>query len=259
MNIFKFSSIAGLGLSFLFYFTNSNFLMLSYVQENKYTTLYEVCFITSLYGSADEIMDRPVEVTDQFPVAQSQEDRFGFYLFTNLDDLSTLGWQKRVIKFSSPASFIRQSRWAKFMSWKDGVIRRDCKTVFYLDAIYGPHAIPEVYLEKAAEVLNSAVGLAQRRHPHRSGKLSDEILIITQKRKDTVEHAEALVAWFKQQDDFLWNCTVYHNAFLGKLVIYCKQQQLFTNGFLPSTISKRMTPIIQRISNCRSFSGITIH
>ena len=92
-----------------------------------------MCFVTSVYAASSSHSDRPPDIRD----IQRENPTFRFYAFSNLADLDAPGWTLVEKKYSSYKRFITQSRWAKFMGWKDAEVHK-CQAVFYMDGFCGP-------------------------------------------------------------------------------------------------------------------------
>jgi hypothetical protein len=57
---------------------------------------------------------------------------YHFYVYTNLPRLRTRGWTPIVKQDGNYSRFITQSRWPKFLAWKEAHIQQDCQVVFYV-------------------------------------------------------------------------------------------------------------------------------
>jgi hypothetical protein len=170
----------------------------------------EICFVTSVFAPPSEEPDRPPDVAAMLITNPT----FKFYAFTNREDLDAPGWTK-IIKQDLPYKrFITQSRYGKFLSWKEKVIQK-CEVVFYIDGYVMPnYKATRLYREYAAAIKNSTYGLAQVRHP-KPGGLIAEFARIVEHEKDFINNVNASIMWLLAQPDFQWNCTLYENTQFG--------------------------------------------
>jgi hypothetical protein len=101
------------------------------------TAPVEVCFISSIYAKTAAMADKPGDFKNFELIKQTPPNTFHFFLYTNLEDLRAPGWHK-IIKRDLPyRRYITQSRWGKFMGWKDPELQW-CKTIFYFDGHFEP-------------------------------------------------------------------------------------------------------------------------
>lgn len=189
--------------------------------SNNNHRMIDVCFISSIFAEDLEHADKPGDVSsvwlDQEYSKKNIETTFRFFLFTNLHDMPVSnGWHK-IVKTQEDLPyrrFITQSRWPKFMGWKDEHLQR-CQTIFYFDGHYqvtpdNMWQIPRV----AQELRNSPHGLAQMPHQARRTALAEFSRILL-KHKDIASNVEASVKWLQSQPDFDNRCTLYQNSFFG--------------------------------------------
>ncbi len=94
------------------------------------TKPYQGCFISAIFGLSSSLTDRPLNVTSDL---QSKYPDYAFLMFTNLVDLDAPGWQTFLHFDPSKKRMITQSRYPKFMAWKEEFVQRYCPVVFYLD------------------------------------------------------------------------------------------------------------------------------
>jgi len=174
--------------------------------------LYEVCFVTSLVASLKKQVDRPYDSTKM----QAENPSFRFYAFTNLPKLNIPGWTLLVRKFPYKRS-ITQSRWGKFMSWRDNEIIQNCHAVIYMDGTVALKGRADDYRDLALSVRNSECGLAQALHPQ-SGGIPEEFDRILESKKDIQSNIAKSLEWFQSQPGFQSNITMYQNTFFGKFV-----------------------------------------
>jgi hypothetical protein len=127
-------------------------------QENVLEPI-DICFISSIFGPSVETADRP---GDFKKYAMSNNTSFKFFLYTNLENLKTRGWTK-VIRNFSYRRYITQSRWGKFMAWKDPEMEA-CQTIFYFDGHFKPDGTEKSFRALAKSIKESEFGLAQKTH-----------------------------------------------------------------------------------------------
>jgi hypothetical protein len=169
---------------------------------------YDVCFVSCIYSKSKESADKPADVS----ALRRANPSFQYFLYTNLDDLDTPGWTK-VVKNFSYRRYITQSRWGKFMSWKDPEMQA-CQTIFYFDGHFEPIKVSaDVFRAEADSIRRSKFGLAQMKRGH---SIMDEFQMILEKKKDIPTNVEASMNWFQAQPDFNAQCTMYANCFFGK-------------------------------------------
>jgi hypothetical protein len=172
----------------------------------------DICFITSIFGASAENADQPHDMTT---FRWSNETSYKFFLYTNMEDFKTPGWTKIVRKFDY-RRYITQSRWGKFMAWKDPEIQ-GCKTIFYQDGHYAPRHSRKKFVTLAKQIHENKYGLAQRL-VEGNGKRPPltEFRIIRALKKDIPSNIEKSIEWLKAQPDFHNNCTLYENCYFGK-------------------------------------------
>jgi hypothetical protein len=140
---------------------------------------------------------------------------FQFFLYTNLEDLESPGWTK-VFRNFNYRRFITQSRWGKFMAWKDPEMKA-CRTIFYFDGHFKPDKSPKRFAQLAKQIRKSEFGLAQRLHMSGPSAIG-EFDAILRFKKDIAKNVNASIEWLQAQPDFYNNCTMYENAFFGKSI-----------------------------------------
>jgi hypothetical protein len=169
---------------------------------------YDVCFVSCIYAKSKESADKPADVS----ALRQANPSFQYFLYTNLEDLDTPGWTK-VVKNFSYRRYITQSRWGKFMSWKDPEMQT-CQTIFYFDGHFEPRKVSaDVFRAEADSIRRSKFGLAQIKRGH---SIMDEFQMILEKKKDIPTNVEASMNWLQAQPDFNPQCTMYANCFFGK-------------------------------------------
>lgn len=172
-------------------------------------TPHEVCFVTAVYSSSPETSDRPPDVQD----IREANPTFSFFAFTNMDRLDAPGWTIKRKKFTYKR-YITQSRWAKFMGWKDKDIL-GCQAVFFMDGFCGPkRKHSDRYKRLAKAIHNSTFGIFQNRHEAAKGPL-DELNRIVEREKDIPKNVEASKTWLLSQPDFHPQIPVYANHYIG--------------------------------------------
>jgi hypothetical protein len=171
----------------------------------------DICFISSIFGPSVETADRPHDFTNY---KMSNTTSFQFFLYTNLEDLETPGWTKVVRNFSY-RRFITQSRWGKFMAWKDPEMKA-CQTIFYFDGHFKPAGTATRFRSVAKAIKESKFGLAQKPHPDFNRSALAEFDAIMIHKKDILKNVNASIDWLQAQPDFYNNCTLYENSAFGK-------------------------------------------
>jgi hypothetical protein len=94
-----------------------------------------ICFVTSVFGTSVDTIDKLWNVANIFPNDDSSE--YEFLLFTNLENFISPGWTNIVLTDLPYRRFITQSRWGKFVGWRHEGLAH-CDTVIYMDG-YGTH------------------------------------------------------------------------------------------------------------------------
>jgi hypothetical protein len=176
----------------------------------------EVCFVSSIYAKTAAMADKPADFQNFELIKQAGPNTFAFFLYTNLEDLRAPGWHK-IIKRDLPyRRYITQSRWGKFMGWKDPELKW-CQTIFYFDGHFEPrNHNAKLFLDEAAKIRKSDVGLAQVRHPFGDHTPLKEFELILSYNKDIPKNVEASIKWLQEQPDFFNNSTIYANWYFGK-------------------------------------------
>jgi hypothetical protein len=174
----------------------------------------DICFVSSIFAPTIKTADRPNDIRN-FKM-ENTTTSFQFFMYTNLEDLESLGWTK-VLRNFSYRRFITQSRWGKFMAWKDPEMEA-CQTIFYMDGHFKPgKRNSERFTGLAKQIRESEFGLAQKLHKTAASAIGefDNILRL---KKDIMKNVNASIDWLQAQPDFYNNCTVYHNAYFGKSI-----------------------------------------
>ena len=204
-------------------------------------TPYQVCFLTSVYAASADTSDRPPDIRD----IQEANPSFRFFAFTNFQNLDAPGWKIKVQNFPSYRRYITQSRWAKFMGWKDPEVQ-GCQAVFFMDGFCGPkmkHS--ERYKRLAKAIYQSEFGLFQNEHDIAVGPL-DELDRILERHKDIAKNVEASKAWLNAQPDFSPDATIYANHYIGynpKSPYFQKAAEFFWNRYSSEEDSWRDQPL----------------
>jgi hypothetical protein len=173
----------------------------------------DICFVSSIFAPTTEIADRPHDWTN-FQLGNATS--FQFFMYTNLEDLKSPGWTK-VLRNFTYRRFITQSRWGKFMAWKDPEIKA-CQTIFYFDGHYSPAGKSKIFAQLAKQIRESEFGLAQKLHPTKGRSVLGEFDKILKDKKDIERNVNASIKWLKAQPDFYNKCTMYENSFFGKSI-----------------------------------------
>jgi hypothetical protein len=216
MSLLSSSSIVGAD-GFLSILDSDSFLFLNlpYTEPPLPTEPVEVCFISSIYAKTAAMADKPGNFKNFKLIKKSAPNTFAFFLYTNLKDLRAPGWRKIIKGDMNYRRYITQSRWGKFMGWKDPELQW-CKTIFYFDGHFEPrNENPDTFLKMAAAIRQSDVGLAQVRHPMKDQTPLAEFQLILRYQKDIPKNVEASIKWFQAQPDFFNNSTLYANWYFG--------------------------------------------
>jgi hypothetical protein len=172
----------------------------------------DICFVSSIFAPTTQTADLPNDFTN---FEMERTISFQFFLYTNLKDLESPGWTK-VLRNFNYRRFITQSRWGKFMAWKDPEMKA-CQTIFYFDGHYKPAALSRGFGKLSKSIKQSEFGLAQRLHPKGHSAIA-EFDAIVKLKKDIKQNVNASIEWLQAQPDFDNNCTLYSNAFFGKSI-----------------------------------------
>jgi hypothetical protein len=183
----------------------------------------DICFVSSIFAATTKTADRPNDFTNY---QMENTTTFQFFLYTNLEDLKSPGWTK-VLRNFSYRRFITQSRWGKFMAWKDPEMKA-CQTIFYFDGHFKPGRSPKRFVQLAKQIRESEFGLAQKLHPARGRSAIGEFKEILKSKKDVKQNVKASIEWLKAQPDFYNNCTMYENSFFGKSITCVKLLSILT-------------------------------
>jgi hypothetical protein len=172
-----------------------------------------LCFITSIFGANVKHADSPRNVTGIF---SNYTSPFDFLLFTNLEDISAPGWTK-VVKTDLPYKrFITQSRWAKFMGWRDEALSH-CGTIIYFDGYLRPVNNLSKFHDLAANITKSESGYAAIAHPGLKKRGMEKLLHrIVKHKKDLLVNVNATHKWLREQPDFHDKIKYYLNKYLGE-------------------------------------------
>jgi hypothetical protein len=170
----------------------------------------DVCFVSSIFAPTVKTADRPHDFSN-FELTNTSS--FEFFIYTNLEDLESPGWTKVLRNFTNYRRFITQSRWGKFMAWKDPEMKA-CQAIFYFDGHFTPSAKGERLVKLAESIKEYKFGLAQRQSPKRRTAIA-EFKKILEKGKDIKKNVDASIEWLQAQPDFHNNCTLYRNANFG--------------------------------------------
>jgi hypothetical protein len=184
----------------------------------------KLCFVTSIFGESLRRADKPSHVKDLVDCA-----RYRFYIFTNLWDLKPQGWTKlaKYGFYKLPYSrMITNSRYGKFLAWKEPEVRQSCRAVFYMDGYVKPrleesdkfYALAHNLTTNPTQDYNNP-GLAQVLHPAFQGLSIKEIFEgIVGRQKDMPEHTNLTFNWLQSQPDYQTHLPYYLNKFFGKLM-----------------------------------------
>jgi hypothetical protein len=198
----------------------------------------DICFVTCIFGKNVFDVDQPANVEwyiKHWPNVQ-------FIVVTNLEQLHTPGWtkvtqqqkQNPVSNSSYHENYIVQSREAKFLGWKVVPnLSKDCSIVIYVDGYLRPKVSWYETRTQALAKFQSLVsvtqthdwGLSQVPQQFFNGLSMTTILNnLVRDHKDTIEHVNATLQWFHQQEDYEEVMTYYLNKYFGtffSLSPYC--------------------------------------
>jgi hypothetical protein len=188
-------------------------------ETKHYQNNTTICFITSIFGSSVEVSDKPPNVANIFQNDTSSD--YDFFLFTNLEKLTSPGWTNIVLTDLPYRRFITQSRWGKFVGWRHKGLAH-CGTVIYTDGYVKPQSknglVP--FHKIAAQVAHSEVGLAQVTHNMDGRRISGILNLLVENKKDVAANTEASWKWFQEQPDFANKLPYYLNKWFGKFSRY---------------------------------------
>jgi hypothetical protein len=175
-----------------------------------------ICFITSQFSSSNDRTDHLYDVKKVSPLLY-KSPHYHFFAFSNLADLKAPGWEIIVKDLRQYKRWITQSRWPKFMAFRETKIQETCQVIFYIDGILSPRDDLEIFQAEARNIMSSTVQLAQRIHPYGGGAEAEFDRIIS-KKKDTKKNVKASLQWLQAQPDYNMNCTLYENSIIGYAV-----------------------------------------
>eukprot|EP00536_Pseudo-nitzschia_multiseries_P006095 jgi/Psemu1/14427/gm1.14427_g len=172
-----------------------------------------VCFVTSQFSASSDRTDHLYDVRKTTPLLH-ESPLYHFFAFSNLADLKAPGWEVVVQDLRHYKRWITQSRYAKFLAFRETRIRDRCEVVFYMDGILSPKDDPGLFQAEARRILESNVQLAQRLHPY-GGGAEAEFERIRSKKKDFQRNVDASLEWLRGRQDYHRNCTLYENNIFG--------------------------------------------
>jgi hypothetical protein len=189
--------------------------------EQSGTTYYgknsstPICFVTSIFGASVEVVDKPPNVENIFWNDTAAD--YAFFLFTNLEELTSPGWTNIIITDLPYRRFITQSRWGKFVGWRHKDLTH-CGTVIYADGYVKPQSKNGLapFRKIADKVAQSEVGLAQVTHNMHGRRISRILNLMVENKKDVAANTEASWKWFQEQPDFDNKIPYYLNKWFGK-------------------------------------------
>jgi hypothetical protein len=175
-----------------------------------------VCFITTAFGENASFVDNIPNRTIAHPSLSQDESTFGFFVFTNLRDLPSPGWEHLYYPqdMSTFPNNIVASRYGKFLAWEVPVIDQNCRAVFYVDGGWLLAKTADFWTLQADALVESEVGLMQYSHMWSKGLLHELKLIVTN-FKDTRAHVKRERKWLLQQPDFKTDIPMYCNMAFG--------------------------------------------
>ena len=172
-----------------------------------------VCFVTSQFSSSRDKTDYLYDARKTTPLLHASP-MYHFLAYSNLADLKAPGWEVVVKDLREYKRWITQSRWAKFLAFRDAKIKDTCQVVFYIDGVLSPRDDPELFQAEARKIVESDIQFAQRMHPY-GGGIEAEFDRIRLKKKDLKKNVIASLQWLWAQPDYDKNCTLYENSMFG--------------------------------------------
>lgn len=205
---------------------------------------FDGCFITAVFGISKESSDKFIDVRE----SRTKYPNYEFLLFTNLVELDaeSKGWRKVLHFDTGKGRMITQSRYPKFLAWKESFIEKYCPVIFYMDGSkVTPVGSAAEFSQAKIEILQSEGGLAQ--FPH-SNNFEGELRDIVKYYKDTQEHIDLTRTWVHSQPDFQsWeNSLVYLNTYFGynpNSAMFQKATQFFWDVYSKEQLSWRDQPL----------------
>jgi hypothetical protein len=192
-----------------------------------------ICFVTSIFGNDEKKADKPLDVRKLFPDSRSSSD-YDFILFTNMENVTANGWKQIVKKDLPYRRFITQSRWGKFVGWRDEGLSH-CGLVIYFDGYVVPVDKEglEPFQKLADQVIQSEAGIAQVTHFWDGRKIDWIFGEILKTNKDVPTNVKASMKWFKEQPDFNNKFPYYLNKWFGK---FSRDRSFYYTGCLSAEI-----------------------
>lgn len=172
-----------------------------------------ICFITSQFSSSNDKTDHLFNVKKTCPLLNKSR-YYHFFAFSNLADLKAPGWEIIVKDLRQYKRWITQSRWPKFLAFKEAKVQETCQVVFYIDGILSPKDDVELFQTEAMRIIHSKVQFAQRVHPY-GGGAEAEFDRIRLKKKDLKTNINLSLRHLRNQSDYNPNCTLYENSIIG--------------------------------------------
>jgi hypothetical protein len=176
----------------------------------------KMCFVTSEFSDSVEDADILPVVPDDMRTTPGRH-----FVFTNLEDLPALGWDKIVLQKDDAelSHFQRQitrSRWPKFMGWQHAKLQH-CQVIFYGDAYFMNPVNASVWMDFGRRIRASDVGLMQDKQVGRRIKDGPirELEHAVDIKKLSWEAANYTIQWLRNRTDYQTRTRVYKNALFG--------------------------------------------
>lgn len=162
----------------------------------------KICFTTALFGDP-KTLDRPAKF--------ERNPKYDYFLFTDIDEENfDTSWDVINIKdnpnISSLTSYVRKSRYPKFMSWELlESLGKHYDAVFYCDGYLVPN-IDYDWVKSANDMIyheKGKIGFAQAYHWDRnvfSGGVLSEMRAIVKSKRDTRQSMDETIKFFSMYD-----------------------------------------------------------
>jgi hypothetical protein len=180
----------------------------------KNQTRISICFVTSQFSSSRNGTDHHLFDARKTTPRLHKSPLYHFFAFSNIVDLKASGWDIVMKDLRGYKRWTTQSRWVKFLAFRDVTIRENCEVVFFIDDNLSPKDDLELFQAESRRILDSPIQLAQRFHPD-GGGAEGEFERILSKKKDLETNVHLSLQWLKAQQDYDKNCMLYDNSMFG--------------------------------------------
>ena len=228
--------------------------------SNKEHKQFHVCHVKSVYVVDKEDWKNAADEVPSVSATASQSGNIGYFLFTNIESKEyAKGWTKLNPQgLKKYKRVITQSRYGKFMAWKEPEIADHCRVVVYSDGFYSARELATKEAEALADELlqdesstkeagsggKQTIGLMQKKHPRHSF-IDEEIALIVKIRKDKPENMNKLKQWLNEQNynkkaQVYWNDMLIYNPADSK---YRTLSEAFWDTYSKESTSWRDQPL----------------